>query len=167
MVDHGDNPTEPIPSRSERKREAGHLQKLGQRIADLKAADLALIPLPDEMVNAISTYKKIHSFEARRRQLQFIGKLMRRIDTEPITEALETIDGSSATARYQFHQLEIWRERLINEPRALTDYLAVHPGVDRQRLRQQLSRVARARDEAQQKSASRALFRLLREFETG
>lgn len=167
MVDHPDKASDAHPSRSERKREAERLQHLGQRITELKPSDLALIPLPEDMITAISTYRKINSFEARRRQLQFIGKLMRRTDSEPILEALDKLDGSSAAARYEFHQLELWRERLMEDPQALTDYLTEHPTADRQRLRQQLSRIARANDETQRKSAAKALFRLLREFEDG
>lgn len=167
MVDQPEKVNDGHPSRSERKREAERLQHLGQRITELKPSDLASIPLSEEMIAVITSYRKIQSFEARRRQLQFIGKLMRRIDSAPILEALDKLDGSSAAARYEFHQLEVWRERLIEDPQALTEYLSEHPAADRQRLRQQLSRIAKAHDEAQRKSATKALFRLLREAESG
>lgn len=154
-----------IASRTQRKREALDLQKIGQRLVALDPGDLASVPLPPEMLDAIALYKRISSFEARRRQLQFIGKLMRKIDLEPITEALSQIDGTSAQARFEFHQLEIWRDRLIEEPEALTEYLDQHPQADRQALRHQISRIRKATDDNQRKAQYRALFRLLKGFE--
>ena len=153
-----------VTSRTQRKREALDLQNLGQRLLELDPGDLATVPVPPELDEAIALWTRIRSHEARRRQLQFIGKLMRRIDLTPIEEALNRIDGTSAQARYAFHQLEQWRDRLIEEPGALTEYLDEHPQADRQALRHQIARVTRAADETQRKTQSRALFRLLREI---
>ena len=154
-----------VASRTQRKREALDLQKMGDRLVHLDQGDLATVPLTPELAEAIGLWRRIRSHEARRRQLQFIGKLMRRIDLEPIAEALNRIDGTSAEARYAFHQLETWRDRLIAEKDALTDYLSSHPQADRQALRHQIARVHKASDEAQRRNQSRALFRLLRDFE--
>ena len=153
-----------VTSRTQRKREALDLQNLGQRLVELDPGDLATVPVPPELEDAIALWKRIRSHEARRRQLQFIGKLMRRVDLAPIEEALSRIDGNSAAARYAFHQLEHWRDRLIEEPEALTEYLSEHPHADRQALRHQIARVNKATDDTQRKSQARALFRLLREF---
>lgn len=152
-------------SRTQRKREALDLQKIGQRLVTLPPNDLASVPLPAEMLDAIALWKRIGSNEARRRQIQFIGKLMRRIDLEPIQGALDRIDGNSAQARSVFHALENWRDRLIEEPQALTEYLTAHPLADRQTLRHQIARVRKSTDDNQRKTQSRALFRLLKEFE--
>jgi ribosome-associated protein len=171
-MNNPEEPTEPkepvddvIASRSQRKREALDLQKLGQRLVELDAGDLATVPVPPELDDAISLWRRIRSHEAKRRQLQFIGKLMRRIDLAPIEAALNRIDGSSAEARYAFHQLEIWRDRLVEDGSALTEYLDAHPQADRQALRHQIARVRKATDEDQRRNQSRALFRLLRSFE--
>ena len=169
-TDHPDNdPDGPHPavpvSRTQRKRQALHLQSLGAELVDLDPGDLARIPLPDELTDAIALYRRIHSREARRRQLQLIGKLMRSIDVDPIGEALERLRGHSARARYEFRELENWREKLIAEDGALTDYLSAHPRADRQRLRHQIAKVRRAGEDGQRKAESRALFRLLREIE--
>ncbi len=161
-----DDPTAAAPvSRTQRKREALYLQSLGAELVALDAGDLARVPLPDDLLEAIATWKRIRSREARRRQLQLIGKLMRRTDVAPITDALERIHGNSARARYEFQQLERWRDRLIDDDASLTEYLSAHPGAERQRLRHQIAKVRRARDEARRRSESRALFRLLRAFE--
>ena len=154
-----------VTSRTQRKREALHLQNIGKRLVELDAGDLATVPVTPELEEAIALWRRIRSHEARRRQLQFIGKLMRRIDLEPIEAALARIDGSSAEARYVFHQLEAWRDRLIDESNALTEYLDAHPHADRQALRHQIARVRKAIDEDQRRAQSKALFRLLRSFE--
>lgn len=154
-----------VTSRTQRKREALDLQKIGQRLLDLDPGDLATVPLPPAMEEAIALWKRIRSHEARRRQLQFIGKLMRRIDLSAIEEALTRIDGTSAQAQFAFRQLEIWRDRLIAESDALTEYLDAHPHADRQALRHQISKARKAHDDTQRKTQSRALFRLLKQFE--
>lgn len=152
-------------SRTQRKRAALDLQSVGARLVDLDPGDLARIPVPGELGDAIAAWKRIRSHEARRRQLQFIGKLMRRLDVAPILDALDQLDGQSAAERYRFHQLETWRDRLIGDDEALTEYLDAHPYVDRQMLRHQIGKARRAPDEARQKAEARALFRLLRDFE--
>jgi ribosome-associated protein len=166
-----EEPTEPIEtlddvvtSRTQRKREALDLQKIGQRLVELDAGDLDSVPLPPELDEAITLWRRIRSHEARRRQLQFIGKLMRRIDLDPIEAALNRIDGSSAEARYAFHQLETWRDRLLEDGAALTEYLDAYPQADRQALRHQIARVRKSSDDDQRRSQSKALFRLLRSF---
>ncbi len=151
-------------SKSERKRQAHVLQNLGKRLTELNADDLDSLPLPLELKDAIADYRRFGSFEAKRRQLQFIGKLMRDIEVEPIQNLLDRLDGTSAAARYELHELERWRERLLADPKALTDYLKAYPHADRQRLRQHLKRARQAGDERAAKTASRALFRLLREI---
>ena len=156
--------SEPVPSRTKRKRAAQDLQKIGQQLVDLDRKDLARIPLPDQVTDAIDLYGRIHSREARRRQLQFLGKLMRRIDTAPIEAALAHLDGSTADVRFAFRQLENWRERLLEDPGALTEYLTDHPGADRQALRHQLKRTHGAKNDAMRKTEARALFRLLKTF---
>jgi ribosome-associated protein len=166
MNDTDEPSDDAVTSRTQRKREALDLQKIGQRLVDLDPGDLATVPTTPELDEAIALWKRIRSHEAKRRQLQFIGKLMRRIDLDPIEAALSRIEGTSAEARYAFHQLESWRDRLINEPEALTEYLNQHPEADRQLLRHQITRVRKATDDTQRKTQARALFRLLRDFES-
>ncbi len=151
-------------SKSERKRQASELQKLGRRLAELNARQFADIDLPDAVRQAIADYQRFASHEAKRRQLQFIGKLMRGIDSEPINALLDELDGVSAAAQYQFNQLERWRDRLMDEPAALTQYLDEHPHAERQRLKHQLQKVRTAHTEEQKRLAARKLFRILREF---
>jgi len=149
-------------SKSERKRDASRLQNLGRALTLLNAAQLAEVPLSDALATAIADYHRFSANEAKRRQLQLIGKLMRNVDTIAIEAALGRIEGRSASARLEFRQLEAWRDRLISDPDALTAYLADHPHTDRQELRHHIQRVRKAHGEEQQRSAGRALFRFLR-----
>lgn len=153
---------EPI-SKSERKRRAHRLQALGRQLTELKPDDLAALELPDELRNAVLDYQRFPSHEARRRQLQFIGRLMRDLDPEPLQQALDTLHGQSAQARYEFQQVERWRERLLDDPSALTEFLDEYPQTEVQQLRHRIQQVRGARSEAQQKTAFRGLFRFLRE----
>ncbi|MFP6816489.1 MAG: ribosome biogenesis factor YjgA [Pseudomonadales bacterium] len=149
-------------SKSERKRDATRLQNLGRALTELNTTQLAEVPLSDPLAKAVDDYHRISSNEARRRQLQFIGKLMRAIDTAALQSALELIQGRSPQARFEFRQLEAWRDRLIGEPAALTEYLSEHQDTDRQELRHHIQRAHKARDPDQQRAAGRALFRFLR-----
>lgn len=153
---------EPL-SKSERKRRAHRLQALGRQLTGLNAEDLAELALPDKLYQAIVDYQRFPSHEARRRQLQFIGRLMRDLDVEPLQQALDTLHGQSARAQYEFHQLERWRERLLAEPDALTGFMDEHPHTDVQQLRHRIAQVHKAASEEQHRGAYRALFRFLRD----
>jgi ribosome-associated protein len=152
------------PSKSELKRRALGLQELGRELTVLKPAQLSELPLPDKLASAILDYQRFPSRGAKRRQLQYIGRLMRDLDVGPIEAALDDLRGQSAEAQYLFHLLERWRDRLIESPdEAMTAFLDDYPEADRQALRHQLQRVQRAGTEEQQRAAARTLFRFLRE----
>ncbi len=154
-------------SKTERKRRATRLQQLGRTLTELSAVQLATIPASLKLKAAIQDYQRFPSNEAKRRQLQFIGKLVRDEDAESIELALARLAGTSALAQYEFHQLETWRDRLVEEPGSLTEYLHEHPTIDRQALRHQIQRVHRAKNEQQRRTSARALFRFLREAQDG
>lgn len=154
--------TEREVSKSARKREALRLQQLGQALTRLNANQLSGLSLDDQLARAIADYHRFPSHEAKRRQLQFIGKLMRGVDTAAIEARLADLDGQSARARYHHRQLERWRDRLVADPAALQEYLTDHPETDRHQLQVRVARARKARDEAQRRAAARDLFRFLR-----
>ena len=156
-------------SKSARKREATRLQDVGRALTQLKAQDLQTFDLPASLSAAIKEYKRINSREGGRRQLQYIGRLMRELDTAAIEQQLQHLRGESVAARHALHQVELWRDRLLSAPQTLTQLLTEHPHIDRQKLRQLIKR-AKANDTATNpapspadKQASRVLFRFLRE----
>ena len=150
-------------SRSQKKREVEELQKLGAALVALAPAQLDAIALPDALAAAVREARRIRSHEARRRQLQYIGKLMRSVDPEPVRAALAAIAGQSAAARARHRRLEDWRARLIDDDGALTEFAAAHPGADLQALRALIRNARKEIAENRPPRAQRELFRVLRE----
>lgn len=150
-------------SRTKKKQHVEELQKIGVALVALPPAQLEALDIPAQLLAAVLEAQRISSHEAKRRQLQFIGKLMRRIDPEPVRAALATVVGRSAAARAQQHRLETWRERLIGDDGALTEFASEHPGADLQGLRVLIRNARKEIAEAKPPRAQRELFRLLRE----
>jgi len=105
-----------IPSKTQRKQEMHALQDLGERLAELTADRLARLELPERLAIAINEYRRFNKWEAKRRQMQYIGKLMRDVDAAPILAQLDIWAGTSRAAVAGFHAVEEWRERLLAEP---------------------------------------------------
>lgn len=156
------------PSKSQVKREMHALGDLGEQLVELPASTLAKLPLDDALLRAIRECQAITKHGGRKRQLKYIGKLMRDVDADAIRNALEQLRAPHREEVAHFHRLEQWRDRLLAEgDPALAALLDEYPehALDRQLLRQTLRN---ARDqklsEAKQKQASRELFRTLREL---
>jgi len=140
------------------------LQALGERLVELNAEQLASIALPENLREAVDAARRITRHEARRRQLQYIGRLMRSVDPEPIRERLKVWHGLSAEHTARLHRIERWRERLLDEEPALEEFARTYVGADIQRLR---TLVRNARDErgaGRPPRSYRELFRLLRDI---
>jgi ribosome-associated protein len=149
-------------SRTKKKQHVEELQKLGAALVDLPAMQLESLALPDVLLKAVLDAQRITSHEARRRQIQYIGKVMRKVDPEPVRAALAAVDGRSAAARAQQRRLESWRERLIGDDAALTEYAGTHPGADLQTLRTLIRNARKEITESKPPRAQRELFRVLR-----
>ncbi|MGE0875717.1 MAG: ribosome biogenesis factor YjgA [Burkholderiales bacterium] len=151
-----------IPSRTKTKQRMLELQALGATLVKLPEGKLASVPMPDELADAVREARRISSREGLRRQVQYIGRLMREIDAEPIRAALAELEGHSAQTRARQQQLERWRSRLIEDDAALTEYASANPGSDIQELRTLIRNARREIAEAKPPRAQRELFRLLR-----
>lgn len=123
------------PSKTQLKAEADEKQALGEALLTLRADLMARLDLPDKLIDAIAQAKKITNFEGKRRQMQFIGKLMRPLDTEPIRAAIDEQKNGSAQLTLALHLAEQWRDKLIASDDALGDWLSEHPDTDAQQLR--------------------------------
>jgi ribosome-associated protein len=123
------------PSKTRIKKQMHELRDLGKELTELGKDQLAQLDIPDDLRNAISEMKNINKFGAQRRQLQYIGKLMREVDPAPIIARLDAWKGRSQQHTAYAHQLERWRERLLDDEHSLTELMAAHPGGDVQRLR--------------------------------
>jgi ribosome-associated protein len=153
------------PSKSERKREMQALQELGEAIAGLSDGEFATIPLEGPLAEAIQLARRLNSGEGRRRQLQYIGKLMRKVDTGPLAAAYQELQNGRQLRNQAFHELEALRDRLLADGLdAMPEVLERFPEVDRQHLRQLISAAARERDADKPPVAARKLFRYLRDL---
>lgn len=123
------------PSKTRLKAEADEKQVLGEALLTLRADLMARLDLPAKLLDAIAEAKRISSFEGKRRQMQFIGKLMRPLDSEPIRAAINEQLNGSAELTLALHQAEQWRDRLIDSDEALGRWLTAHPPTDAQQLR--------------------------------
>jgi len=152
-----------IPSKTKKKQEMHELQKLGAALVQLSPAHLGRISLPDDLAQAVRDARRIRSHEARRRQVQFIGRLMRELDPEPIRAQLAVVEGGSAQARASHQRVEHWRARLMEDEGALTEFARECAGVDLQQLRALLRNARKEQAEGRPPRAYRELFRLIRE----
>ena len=154
------------PSKTRLKQDSHELQDLGAALVELPASRLDGLAVPEPLLDAVREYKRTRSFEGRRRPMQYIGKLMRRADTEPIRQAVTDMQLGRAKDSLELHQAERWRAELIEADDALTRWTAEHPQTDVQQLR---SLVRSARKDAAlvpEKRSGRAyreLFQFIKE----
>ena len=147
------------------KRKAEALQELGEDLITLKPEQLARFDLPDSLRDAILAAQAITSHGALRRQRQYVGKLMRKVEAAPIRARLLEIRGEDAMTRARLHRAERWRDRLVADgDRALTELLEEAPQADRVRLRTLTRDAQRERATDAPPRAQRELFRRLREL---
>ncbi len=158
--------TDDRPSRSQLKREAEALQDLGRELVQLPQARLDRIELPDDLRQAVDLARRITAHGGKRRQMQFIGKLMRKIDAEPVRAQLEAMQQADRRAAQHFHQLEALRDRLVTEgDAALGDILERFPHADRQHLRNLIRQAQQEHAKNKPPAAARTLFKYLRELD--
>lgn len=153
-------------SRSELKRDAHAVTEMGEKLIGLTPNDLKKIPLPPELEEAIELAHKIQNKRgAQKRQRQFIGKILRKIDTTEIIEALKKIKGHHDQENAKFHRLEKFRELLITEGDSAIGKVTEHyPSLDRQHLRQLTRKAQQERTTEVHRGAAKALFKYLKEI---
>ena len=165
-------------SRTDLKRESTELQKLGEELLNLRADLMTKLDLPDKLVEAMAEAKRITNFEGKRRQMQFVGKLMRQLDPEVLEAARAALVEQhmpSARETALLHTAEQWRDRLIASDDALAQWIADFPQTDTQQLRalvRQARKDAAPADKAavsqglapRQGRAYREVFQLVREM---
>ncbi len=153
------------PSRTQRKK-ADHARKaLGEALVALAPEQMAAIDLPSELHEAVQLARKTRAHGARRRQIQYIGALLRRIDTDPVKKALANIRRGDLEKARAFQRIEAWRDALLSGDEAiLGEILTACPGADRQKIRQLARQARRAQVNASGPAASRKLFKYLREI---
>ena len=152
------------PSKTKVKKQMHDLQDLGEELVELSKEHLAEIEIPDNLRLAVREVKKIKSFGAIKRQMQYIGKLMRDVDTAPILAKLDVWKGKSQQHIAYMHQLERWRNRLLESDNALTELLSAHPQADAQRLRTLIRNAQKEMEAGKSPRNFREIFQVLREI---
>ncbi|MFD1215350.1 MULTISPECIES: ribosome biogenesis factor YjgA [Microbulbifer] len=157
----GDEPK----SKTQVKQEMHELQDLGKQLTELNPVQLAEIPLDDDLREAIETMRRIKSNEARRRQLQYIGKLMRKVDTDPIEAVLQKRKEMDQQHLRFDRMAEDWRGRLLEQGNeAQSAFFDAYPNADHQQLRSLIREAKKEISHNKPPSSQRKLFRYLRDF---
>ena len=157
---------EPI-SKTKLKAEADAAQNIGKKLIDLSKDRLIKLALPEALLDAVLEAKRLTANGAIRRQLQYLGRLMRDIDSAPIVEQLQAWEGKNTQENARFHSMERWRDRLITEPAALQEFLALHPQADIQQARTLIRNAQKELANNKPPKSSRELFKLIRELSEG
>lgn len=167
MVEHEYSDESLGPSRSQQRREALEVFELAEALAALSAAELARVPLAADLRDEVDRTRAISAHIARKRQTQFLAKQLRKLDDDEIERIRRALAHDRDKAHQEtaaMHRLEAWRERLLDEgDEALGELLALHPGADRQHLRQLVRNAQAERKANKPPHAFRELFRALRE----
>src|SRR3546814_7712671 len=156
------------PSRSEQRRAALDGRALGERLAGLTPTQLAKLPVPESLLPHIADTRRMTAHGARKRQVAFLAKQMRREDDETLDAIRDALEAGGDAARREtalMHRAETWRERLLGEGDvALSEFVEAHPAADRQRLRQLVRSALEERTRNKPPRAFRELFREVREL---
>lgn len=155
-------------SRTKKKQEALTLQKLGEQLVSLSARQMKEIHVPTEVLHAVNFAKKLKSHGARRRQLQYIGALMRNVDPEPIQNALQRLEQGYLKRSEAFEATEKWRKALMaGDDSKIDDFLSRFPAADRKRLTHIVREAGMKRVQGRPLRGSRTLFRYLARILSG
>jgi len=153
-------------SRTEKKKDAHLLQELGEKLITLSSQQILTIGLPEELLKEIQFAKTHTKHGAYRRQIQHIGALMREFDPEPILQAVRVIEQGDYKKSRNFHQIESWRDELINGNESLLEEIVVKfPDAERQRLSQLVRSAQKEKITNRSKKSARNLFAYLRQLQ--
>lgn len=149
------------PSKTQRKKDMHALQEIGEQLVELDQKKLNEFDLPEILIDAINLAHPMNKHGARRRQMQYIGKLMRTVDVSPIQEKLKSWQQASLHQTARLHQLERWRERLLTDEHAFTEFVQKYPAADLQHLRLLIRNAQKEKTAGKPPKSFRLLFQAL------
>jgi ribosome-associated protein len=155
---------EPVISKTKLKAEADAAQQLGKKLVELPKDKLVKLDLSEKLFEAVLDAKRITANGGLRRQMQYLGRLMREIDTTPITEQLDRWEGKNNEENARFHGLERWRERLLTDADAVSAFVEAYPSTDVQRMRTLIRNAQKEHLANKPPKSSRELFKMLRDI---
>lgn len=166
MTDHTEHTSDDTVSRSQKRREALDVLALAKQVTDLSAAKIKELPFDEVLLDAIIRANKIKAHVARKREVQFVAKLLRRDEEacDVLRDRFDQSDEAKAIETATHQRLERWRDRLLSEGnQALTELLETHPNIDSQHIRQLIRQANKENEQNKPPKSSRALFQLLRQ----
>jgi len=152
------------PSKTALKREADQLKQLGVAVSELPKARRAQIDMPEDLREAINAYSRMTSHGAKKRQMQYVGKLIRGIDPTPLKQAVEDFEAGRAANAETRHEMERWARRLIDDDETLTEWITDHPETDIQHLRSLIRAARRDRKEHNENALNTRGMRALLDY---
>jgi ribosome-associated protein len=155
-----------LTSKTRKKKDMLALQELGMKLVELNEQQLETMQLPDNLLAAVQEARRLSKHEARRRQMQYIGRLMREVDATAIRDQIEKWLGQGRAHTAQLHALERWRDELLAGDPALARFMQEYPSADSQKLRTLIRNARREQIAALPLKSYRVLFRVLREMTT-
>lgn len=167
MLPDDDSGVPEPPSKSQRKRDMHALQDLGEQLVALSLDQLKKVPMPESLADAVREAKRITSHEGRRRQMQYVGKLMRNVDPAPIQAQLDVFNGISKAEIARQHRLEGLRAELLEDEKTLQAIGERWPEADFQQLRTLRRNALKEREQNKPPRAFREIFRILRDLDAG
>lgn len=165
MHDEEFNEAEQRPSKTRRKEEMHELQDLGAALVELSPGQLKRINLPEDILAAVRDWQRFTKHEAKRRQLQYIGKLMRSTDPEPIQAGLALLRGESAEENAKLHRRERLRARFLEDEKVISEIAAAWPHADLTQLRQLRRNALKEQEAGKPPKSFRQIFQVLKELE--
>ena len=153
------------PSKTKQKEAMHELRDLGAELVELSVGQLKRINLPENIFDAVRECQKITAHGARRRQIQYLGKLMRSVDDEPIRAGLALLRGESSAETARLHRLERLRVKLLEDESTLSDIAALWPSVDLQHMRQLRRNALKEQEQNKPPKNFRAIFQVLQELD--
>ena len=166
MVDSYDDAFDGEKSKTQIKRELHALVELGERLTTLKADTLARLPLTDALRKALAEASKHTAHIARKRHMSFVGKLMRDQDVDAILAVIEQLDSSTRQYNERFHNLERWRDRLVDgNDEDLERFIQEYPEADRQHLRSLIRHAQHEKAREKPPAAARKVFKYIRDLD--
>lgn len=154
------------PSKTKQKEAMHELRDLGAELVELSVGQLKKINLPENIYETVRECQKITAHGARRRQIQYLGKLMRGVDDEPIRAGLALLRGESSAETARLHRLERTRQRLLEDETTLATIAATWPGADLQHLRQLRRNALKEQEGNKPPKNFRAIFQVLQELDS-
>lgn len=151
-------------SRTQLKLEAEKLQSLGLKLCDLSISKLKALDLPPNLYEAISAMQKITSNGAKRRQSQYIGKLMRNFDTTELNTIMTFWDQQELKEKQHFHHVELWRKKLVEEPKSIDDFLLKYPCEEKLILLNTIKEAIEEKNKDKAPKYNRELFKLIKKI---